>query len=165
MTKTWWIAALVSAGLMVGACGGDDDAASDDVPAAEPDDGADAPDLDLGSDGVTIEQGDNSVTVSGLGIPDGFPDSVWLPEDYEVLSAQEQDDGGSVAWILLGSVAGPPDDVASDLIDHYGEPDSREDPSDSTILEWTGRDGHDLSFTLQANADGDTVLTVSVQVS
>lgn len=166
MNKTWWMAAIVSAGLVLGACGGDDDdSAGDDVPAADADDGTGAPDLDLGPDDLTIEQGDDSVTVSGLGLPDGFPDSVWLPPGYEVLSAQEQELGGSTSsWTVLGSVSGPPADVAAEVIGHYGEADQREQPGETTILEYADRDGNDLKFSMLANADGDTVLTVTVQV-
>lgn len=164
MNKTWWMAALVSAGLVLGACGGDDDSASPDAPTADADDGTEASDLDLGPDDLTIEQGDDSVTVSGLALPDGFPDSVWLPPGYEVLSAQEQNLAGSSSWTVLGSVAGPPADVAAEVIGHYGEADQSEQPGDTTILEYSDRDGHDLKFSMLANADGDTVLTVTVYV-
>lgn len=162
-----FLALLTSAAFLFGfvACGGDDeDTTVVDGAPVETESGSDAPDLDLGSDGVTIEQGDNTVTMSGLGVPDDFPDSVWLPDGYEVLSAQNQDYGGSVSWNVLGSVAKPPAEVEAELIAHYGEPDERDERSETTIVEWADHDGHDLEFTLHANVDGDTVLTTVVWV-
>lgn len=172
MKKTWWIAALVSAGLVFGACGGDDDDAAVDSsqpdesadlsPTEDPSDDADDPDLDLDPGEVVVEQGGDAIT-SGAEFPDDFP--VWavkLPDKFALLMVQERDVAGDVGWTVLGTVPREPDLVEFGLLGSYGDADEHTNEGGVIRMRYADANGYEQTFTMEANADGDTALTIAV---
>lgn len=167
------VAAVALSGVLVVACGDDDDDSSaDDEPTSETttagteSDGqvqdGDGPTVDVDPGEVTVEQGDDSIT-SSAEFPDDFPDfKIRFPTDFSLFLVQERNVGGAVGWTVIGSVPKEPDLVEFELLGSYGDPDEHVTDDDAIRLRFDGANGLDLVFTLTADADGNTALTLSV---
>lgn len=69
-------------------------------------------------DGVTViesEDGTATIDQAGAGVPDGFPDSVPLPDGFDPQFSQSMSTPEGDGWILGGEMDGP----ASDIGDSY----------------------------------------------
>ena len=182
-SKVWFLRAAAVAIVgwsMLAGCGGDDDssagtdAAGDtadaaDVDGNDPDDGNDqgdaavdaGVDLDLPGE-VTIEGDGQSATIGGL--PDDLPDGVFVPDSLTVLQGQEVDGAGGTSFLVLGSMPGGPDETGPTIEAGMGTPDSTSASGDAVTRRYEDAvAGFTVSYTVQPNADGDTVFTLRVE--
>jgi hypothetical protein len=119
--------------------------------------------VDVDGASVRVENDEGSFTVnSGGDLPDGFPDSVVLPTGYSVFTASQQELQGEVGFILIGSVAAPPEEVATELENAYEmEPSQSSQFGDVVSLEYADVDGIKVGYTIAKNADGDSAVTIA----
>lgn len=172
-------------GLVMTACGADDiaekaidGASGGDVDVEIDDDGGfgasdgDGNSIDVGAkDGnLVIEGADGNIYTSGAELPDSFPeDTIRFPLGFAVHQAQEQRDGDFHAWVVIGRVSEPVSPVAEELKAKYGEPDNEYEQGSggtddhSVLLEWSEYEGYAMTWNLNRNADGDTVVSMSAK--
>ena len=159
--------ALASFSLAVGltACGDDDDAGPDvgSAAGADPAEADDSGATDDSAAAVTVGDGDgDGSNAVAADLPESFPTwAVYLPEGLELQQSQEREAAGRPNWIVVGNVDRDPGSVEFELLGHYGDPVEAATPADSITMSFD-RNGYLVDFTLQENADGGSLVSVSV---
>lgn len=174
---------FVAGGVLLAACGGDEiaekaieggsggevDVEIDDNGSFRASDGdGNRIDVDTGDGNVTIEGPDGETYTSGAEIPESFPDdTISFPLGFTVGQAQQRTVDGVDTWVVIGVVANRVSPVAEELKTAYGPPDNEYEQGSggtddhSILLEWADYEGYAMTWNLNRNADGDTVVSMS----
>lgn len=102
--------------------GGDADINDDGSFSFENDEGSFSVDKD-GNVKIEGEDGEFSIDGGSGELPEGFPDDIPLPDDYEILTGSRTSDGDSAFWGVVGEVSGDPEDVFAALVSLFEDAD------------------------------------------
>jgi hypothetical protein len=124
-------------------------------------------DIDLGDETVSITDGEgNSITIGSSELPEGWPDSIPIKRNMEVLFASASEDGGKNIWTVTASYPGS----STELYDFYKKEFADWEISADMLMESEGTKNYNLQVAndsyqislLLADEDDTTAVVIGV---